>query len=490
VARAFSHVSVASTVILGCIAGLSASWLSLDISTMLFCSIAGVLCAGAAVRIAQAGFDPFDPFFIFCAAWTVIFIVHPAFLLASGQAAITGWGRVVDVRATIDDALVLGLLGATGFTVGYLTPTGKRPSVDRLILRPEMQARAIWTAVAMGGFGVLLFAIYLQRSNITIHQLLGGRSTELIQANYDPSQVAYFTYGPFLAVPAALILVAVGLASRSWPTVAAGCLFAAFVIGRGFAQGDRLLLLPLLGSLLVFLYLRRGRRPHVIGILAICLVFFVAVAVIRESRDSGQRVGAGSVQRALIDAVTNTVTSSADSAEGVDLAAALTVVPDPVGHTWGMSSLGDLVTRPIPRALWQGKPLVPKFQIVRALWPEGFANHSANPEFTPLLVFFMDFSYPGALLGMFLYGVVARAVYESYRRRPDSIRSQLIFAMFVPFVIMAVRDGPVDTFVRGVFLFLPILVAFSPGSVGGRTTSVRRTLPLPSESRETMALNT
>jgi hypothetical protein len=132
---------------------------------------------------------------------------------------------------------------------------------------------------------------------------------------------------------------------------------------------------------------------------------------------------------------------------------------DVVGHyTWGETTVGDLVTRPVPRRLWSGKPEVPRTRLVKKLWPSQFATGNANPEFSTLLYFYLDLGTLGVIIGMAAYGVLFRLLYEWFLAGATSLWVQVLYALTVPFVVIGMRDSPTDTFMRFSLVVVPLIV--------------------------------
>jgi len=140
------------------------------------------------------------------------------------------------------------------------------------------------------------------------------------------------------------------------------------------------------------------------------------------------------------------------------LATALKVVPGERGWTLGSTIFADLLTRPIPRSLWPDKPLSPREEIIRQLWPWEHRLAIANPEFSVLLYPYMDFGLIGVFVWMALYGFFFRAIFERFRRSGASLNAQILFAMVLPVMPMALRDGPTDVFQRLVFGVIPAII--------------------------------
>jgi len=151
--------------------------------------------------------------------------------------------------------------------------------------------------------------------------------------------------------------------------------------------------------------------------------------------------------------------SGPDSEMAPVLAAALTQIPKKLHYTYGRTIFGDLVTRPIPRALWSGKPIPPRDKLIASLWPVERTKGGINPEFSVLLYFFWDFGIPGVILGMAAFGVAARALFEYFLRNRRSTGAQLLYSLALWFVVIGLRNSPVDTLVPFMFVVFPAWVA-------------------------------
>src|SRR5205823_14523888 len=142
------------------------------------------------------------------------------------------------------------------------------------------------------------------------------------------------------------------------------------------------------------------------------------------------------------------------------LAAALGQIPSKLHYTYGGTIFGDLVTRPIPRALWDEKPVLPRRRLVTSLWPVESLRGGINPEFSILLYFFWDFGIPGVIAGMLLFGLGARALFEYFRAYRQSAAVQVLYSLALWFIVIGLRNSPVDTLVQAVFVVLPAWIVF------------------------------
>jgi hypothetical protein len=221
-------------------------------------------------------------------------------------------------------------------------------------------------------------------------------------------------------------------------------------------------MLSLLGALVVLFYVRREKRPSALMLCMLLVIALIGSALLRDLRgreSRGETLGE-SVTKILTrpDWVLTPITEGPDSEMAVTFAAALLVIPEERAHTYGATILKDLATRPIPRALWEGKPMPPREELTRSLWPRDAAG--INPEYTALLYFYWDFGLPGIGLGMLAYGALAHWFYAYFCRRRRLVAGQVVFAVGLWLVVIGVRDSPVDTLVFGIFTVLPAWAIF------------------------------
>jgi hypothetical protein len=434
-------------------------------------------------RTFQRRLDPFEPVVLFALAWAVMFVLRPSVMIADGSFGF--WG--VDLRGTLPLALFLGLVGAVAFVCGYELRAGA--SLARRLPPPrELDTRATAVSgIAVGVIGVVFFVVLLPASDPlqSLRVVLGGRDEALGEVLADSS--TYVFYASWALVPASLALAGVALSARRpvyW--ILAGAVLVVALL-RTVPFGSRMALLPLLGGLLVLWYALQGRRPSVrsvalLALAAVCLSY--VLVVVRDPERRGDL--SGEVRRVVErpHAILYPLTGGEDAEMVPALAGALTAIPDDLGYRFGAATLGDLVTRPIPRELWVGKPLPAREQVIRHVWPQFFPG--LNPTFTPILAFYRDLSVAGVVIGMALLGMAARVLYAWFRAWSDSFAAQLLFASTVWFTVIAIRNDPVDTVVFALFLVVPVLaiVAVS-GDVGRLANMLRRGRSEPDRTRPT-----
>lgn len=454
-----SHLFIGVAAILSVLAGGTLALLGPSTGWVLTAALALVLLGPLAARVAAGRFDPFEPITLFVLAYGTMFVVRPIAMLVSGRLGFERSYGSIDVSATFDEMLVIALVGGAAFVVGYglglarviaqrlAPPPGAR-------LDPRFVALA---AVAVGALGVASTVALIVSSggSVTLDLLLAGRSTALDEAVRGSSK--YLWYGAYLLVPACLSLLAAGRAARDKVLVALGLLMLGLVLVRAIPLGSRMMLLPLVVGAIVYAYVSRGRRPGAVALGGALLVALLASTALLSVRNAETRESAG-LFAAAVDTVTDPgraldpLTAGDDAAMAPLLAAAMQVVPERVPHTHGGAIVGDLITRPIPRQIWPAKPLPPRERITALLWP---GNRSVNPEYSVLLYPYVDFGLVGVMLALGIFGIGARLIYEYFRVHRDSLGGSLLFAVTLPFLVVAVRDSPVDTFVRAAFVIGP-----------------------------------
>lgn len=426
--------------------------------------IAGVLLTPLALRVRQRAFDPFEPIILFAVVYGTMFVVRPGAMLISGDLVHEGPSTRLDIDATYTKMLVLALLGALGFVGGYLSSAGMRLAGLAPILRGPRDIRlAGLIAFLLGSAGIGAFAIVVLAGGPDgMSLLLQGRSAELQQVLGGPS--FYPWTASIVVVPSAIAIAAVAWARGSWGLGLLALVLAAAVLLRALPTGNRLLLLPFFGALFVLYFLQRRSRPGLGTLIAIAAVAIVASAALSDLRGRSDRDESAvtSVRNVLTDPgrAVAPFTTGPDTEMAATLAAALKVIPAKQPHSFGATTLGDLVTRPIPRTLWENKPRPPREQLIATIWPVEAERGTLNPEFSVLLYFFWDLSYPGVLLGLGLYGILASVLFRYFSLHGSLLPVQVFFALALWLIPPALRDNPVNTTINLAFALAPIPIIF------------------------------
>jgi hypothetical protein len=421
-----------------------------------------VVAAPIFVRIVRRRFDPFEPIVLFSLAYGVMFVARPASMIAGHHFVYYGPRTSTDISATFTRVLVLALIGAIAFVVGYELSLGRRVAsrwrgLADLTARPVVGTALVTGAI--GAIGVIAFFSSVESSSghSGLSLVLRGRSSELSQEVAGAS--FYLWYSFLLLVPAILILLAVWLEERRKAFLVAALGLGGLFLLRAVPLGARFAILPLLGGIFVLYYVRRATRPSSLALIVIALVALVGSSFMSDLR--GRATRGENLSQTIIRSIhpariASPFLSGPDSEMAPVLAAALTVIPQKLPHTYGRTIFGDLISRPIPRALWSGKPLPPREKLVSTLWPRGPGQGGINPEFSVLLYLFWDFGIFGIAAGMLLFGIAARSLFEYFLSHRRSSAAQVLYSLSIWFIVIGLRDGPVDTFVQLMFIVFPI----------------------------------
>ena len=429
------------------------------VDILLVGAIGLALLAPLVARAIRRRLDPFEPIVVFALAYGVMFVVRPAAMLVEGSLVHEGPRRALDVSGEFTEMLVLALLGALAFGVGYLLPLGARLASLHRPSRPDpSDGRLLVASLLVGLVGVIAYLFVLSSSGFThtIRTILRAGNTEVLEAG---SASIYASFVFLLTVPASLVILMVGLKRRSAALIITSLGFAALIVVLSLPVGNRIALLPLLGGFFSLYYLRRLARPSLAAILVVALVAVVASAFLSDLRGRATRDESvlETVERTTSPSrLVDSVTTGPDTEMAAVLAAALSVIPERLSHTYGSTIFGDLVIRPIPRSLWKEKPSIPRTELTATIWPVESERGTVKPEYSALLYFYWDLALIGVIIGMAAYGLLARYLYEFLSLNRERQYAQVFYSLALWFVVIGVRDGPVDTFVRACFVLAPL----------------------------------
>jgi hypothetical protein len=428
----------------------------------LVCSIGVILLIPLVWRAMHSAFDPFEPLVFFAAAYGVMFVGRPLTMIIDGNYLYEAPLSILNVEPAFTKMLTLALLGAISFIAGYSSPWGKRLAHRHPPSRAIDARSASLAAGAIAVLAVVCFAIFLGHSGglSAVVLLLRGRTPELSQTT---ANLSFYPWtGTLMLVPASLTFLALAWRRRTKSLFAAFILTTALILLRTLPLGDRFILLPFLGAIFLLFYVRRLARPNWLTVATLGIAAIFAAAFLSDVR--GRSTRGESVQQTIRhlasrpDSAPRRLLTGPDSEMAPVLAAALNVIPRELPHTYGATIFGDLVARPIPRSMWPTKPDPPRDKLIATLWPTESARGSVNVEFSVLLYFYWDFGMIGVVIGLTTFGVGARWLYEYFLSRSESFSAQLIYSLAVWFIVLGLRNGPVDTFITGVFIGGPLVV--------------------------------
>lgn len=211
---------------------------------------------------------------------------------------------------------------------------------------------------------------------------------------------------------------------------------------------------------LFYLYEKRSLFPatKLVAAAAAMLVFFSAVG---EDRGLAIREALG-VQEVEVQATPSAWTSEEGRfLEGMDFANMeyfeylVYVVPQRSGtFDYFLANL-QILTEPIPRVLWPGKPAGAPIQPVQ-LWE--FGSPIGMTASLPGIGWY-ELGWVGVVVWCGLWGWLAGKFYNRFATGPQDTISVAIYLVSIPILLIAYRDGVLLTIIKlGAFYIIPVLL--------------------------------
>ncbi len=234
--------------------------------------------------------------------------------------------------------------------------------------------------------------------------------------------------------------------------------FAAFFVLRAGTGGRGPLVASMAMLILLYFFDRRQKFPNIrlILLVAIGLSVFTFIGV---NRGAEIRYVLGLGEKTYVE---NQVDEK--FLEGMDFGNLeffeyiVYVVPQRSGtYDYFLDNL-QLLTEPIPRALWTDKPVGPPIQRVNLLdygRPNGMTRSLPGEGW-------YAWGGIGVMIWCGLWGAVLGRIYQGFAAGPQNSLHTATYMVFLPILIVAFRDGSIVTvFRQGVFYFFPLVLWFA-----------------------------
>lgn len=349
----------------------------------------------------------------------------------------------------------IALVAATG---GWLSTRTRGKSPSGATAGAEDSARMIWRILEHKKLvAVALVAVPIGLATTAAYGFVPGS---------EPARLATSSYQTLAITWPGLMLI--GLIYRSGFRLHLVVPLIAYLVLLSFQGYGRFrVIIPVL--LLVHIYLdRRNRRwpglRLIAGLLAVLLLFFPLKAI-------GRGVQSGSDASSLATAVRSSVAEvfsgqAADQAILDQLALTLSLSDDS-GRIYAGRPYLNVITLPIPREWWPGKPgladhLTELSQSSRPLGEIGAVTTLPGD-------LYLNFRLPGLALGMYLFARLTGRLHDLAYRRPYESVGRFAYLLLAASFIQVYRDGlisvPLFVFVQ----MLPLMVVIA--------LHARKTLP-------------
>ena len=412
----------------------------------------GIWAITALVYMQRPCASMFHPLTYYLAFHFLIFVVRPPLVYFREYDVIY---RVYEFQPSMEDkttVLIAANLGLIAFAVMVLRKGNaafqfKRTQFD------EAQRILLWKPFMISALILLPISALSLLSDITSKAV--DASTMVRDAAtgiaINTSANGYFVDAQMMLAP--LVLMFAWLLRFRWWSLMP---LLAFIVLRGMTGGRGVFVLSAVAIALLFLYEQRRKWPSppiLLGLAALVALFnFV-----------GQDRGAA-IRALVMDDYSERGLYAADEVrflEGMDAGNLeyfeylVYAIPQRSG-TYGyfLNNL-QILTEPIPRALWPDKPIGAPIQMYKLFdygYPIGMTNSLPGEGWAQL-------GYLGVALWCGLFGHLWGMAFNGYVKGQQTNFQTITYMFALPISILFFRDGTILTFLKaGFFLFLPLLV--------------------------------
>ena len=336
-------------------------------------------------------------------------------------------------------AMIVVLVALAMFVLGYAVRFPARPRLDRLpLIRHDS-----WHPTRLAGVAVVLVTLSIVATTLYVQQMgIGSLSLDTLStkrrlvvegAEYRFAALGYYLWGSKLSAYAFYLLFTYVVTTRTRLLSPLGLL----TLGLGMSSAILPIitssrteaLLPLAYSALIWHYLRSTvRASSLLLILTIAMSGVILMGSLRAlSQDRIEAIG----DHIGVEAVLGTrhwldVTKTAHIVDAV---------PRREDFQYGRT-LVSWVFAPIPRTLWLDKPVIRSGQIIGQIIYEGqFVKTGVPPGFVAEL--YWNFGFVGVVIGMVVFGLGLRYLYEVFRPLLTRNRNALLLyvGLMLPFAL-------------------------------------------------------
>lgn len=423
------------------------------------------LAISLGVRRKQSGsLDIVDPIVLFGMTWLAMFALRPV-----ATALVNDWTlrQRYDVNEWIDTALAIALVGEVAYCLAYLVASGR-------LAGAVLRAPRSFTGSA-GGYIVALTTAGI-----------GFLATAMSFGSHIASSSSYIQSLPVLCIPGSMLLVGLTLGRPTFQRLLGYAVVMVALVGFSLI-GVRAWILPLLGSIVLLWYFRRGARPRVVTILMIgtlTLIVFSNLEVSRSVIGAGSGIDGIPLQTLQPIAAVERLATGPSS----EMLPALALEIGTQGKDWSYSPgywVTSLVTHWVPSGLWPAKPKSSGELLYSIFFPDAYAVSKGNTQFSVVGEFYFDAGILGVIAGLAGLGLGTALIYAWFRRNEANGWAQISYAMFPWIVVFGLRGDLLQTAALALFLYLPVGLAYglSPRSAQDSSRPVSGTSAVPGRPR-------
>lgn len=329
--------------------------------------------------------------------------------------------------------------------LGYVVQWPRPPLVKTTLFRPDRWSsrRVAVVAGVLVVIGLVCILLYVDRLGIefgSLGSLSAKRRVFVENARYGYASMGYHLWGMSLLSYAFFLLWTDLAFSRQRLLSSTG--LTALLVGAVAAVPPLLtssrtgLLVLLVYAALIWNYARRRLRARwLVGAVAAALVVVTVMGGLREMGGNRQ---AGEGLRLSAAAVPEAVLGNRNWLGVTKTAHVMRSVPAEVDYQKGKSLVTWMVAA-IPRTVWPDKPVIRVgIMLGEEVFEKGRRTSGVPPGFIGEL--YLNFGYPGVLLGMLMLGAVLRLLYQGFwphlGRSPSALLIYVVIVFPLAFTLV------------------------------------------------------
>lgn len=374
--------------------------------------------------------DIFDPFYWSSAVYFAVMVIAPYSWILSGKNEWHG--------ATVMDNLIIATLFFSisyfSFVIGSISKNGNRLKQRSAVLIEsnnsiENDPRFKIFAWLVFILGVVLSLLYLRyRGRTLLTSLTLGTMGSFKEDMTSSGSFWFLNQGTRVMMVGCMLLFMVPRKNKLITFLA-----YVFTFMLVLSSGKRNQLMVVVLAPIVLLYLCKRKRPKWSLVFAFIGVFIVVLGLIGIWRSTFFH--GGTLEKQSMDSIIESFMVNIEVF--FPYYTMISTVPSVFPHQLGLSYLYTFIQF-IPRALWSGKPVSAVTNVTIAMFGAYASYGPAYPNFAEM---YLDFSLPGMIVGMCIFGIVSSKIYNKGIDLNATVFDKISLAMFLPYLFEYITRG-------------------------------------------------
>ena len=403
-------------------------------------------------RSLKQRFDLFDPYYWVAAIYIMVMVFAPYTWVVQEKVTWHGFPVLVSLPTA---SLYFGVsfISFTLFSIGkvkskrhYYYSTLKNSEINVVTDDQNCQFNSALYGWIVWGIGLALSVAYLHFRGRSLLMALSFGQLGVLQEASEGS-FWFLNQGTRVLLAGSLIVL---VYDKKYPKLAKlAYLFMSIIVLSG---GQRNQLMVVVLAPIVYSYIIKCKRPKLWKVAIFIFVAILALGWIGYNRGTF-RTGNGTIQNHSLEELWEGFMVNIEVFfPGYTM---LETVPSKVPHQFGASYLYTFIQF-IPRFLWPGKPYPPVTNLLNAMFGDLAAWGPAYCNFSEM---YLDFGFPGMIIGMGIFGAVCRNFYKKTFSNNAKLTDILSFSIFLPYLFQYITRGYFSSMaVEVFFMWGPIWV--------------------------------